>query len=150
MHEQFWRPAMYVNLTVAVTLVLFWLGFYTELIFPVEVLAERIRHFEGYYAWETSFTAPDLILAAALFWSAGRLLRSPNHALALIILSASAGAMMFLGVLDFTYGIRHGMYALGHPFSWILLAIGIGLPIWGATNIGLVSMRLKQTIPDGE
>lgn len=131
------------NLLVALLLVVFWIAFYTELIFPLDVLAERIRYFDGYYAWETSFTVPDLILAVALFWSAQRLLVNPAHASALVILSASAGAMMFLGVLDFTYGIRHGMYELDHLFSWILLSVGAGLPIWGALTLWFASLHMK-------
>jgi len=51
---------------------------------------------------------------------------------------------MFLGILDFTYGIRHGMYKLGHLFSWILLAIGLGLPVWGVLNIWFTCTRLKN------
>ena len=144
MVNRFWRSIMFGNLMVAVSLVIFWIAFYAELIFPIDVLSARILHFEGYYAWETSFTVPDLVLAITLFWSAQRLLVSPYHVPALIVLSASAGAMMFLGILDFTYGIRHGMYELDHLFSWILLAIGLGLPVWGVLNIWFTCTRLKK------
>ncbi|MCE3009036.1 MAG: hypothetical protein LW875_00300 [Proteobacteria bacterium] len=138
MDSRLWRLVMIGNLVVAGLLFLFWIGFYTEVIFPFETLSSRILHFEGYYAWETSFTVPDLFLAAALSWSASKLLRNSTDPFATLVLSSSAGALIFLGVLDFTYGIRHGMYELGHFFSWILLSIGLGLPIWGLLNIWIL------------
>lgn len=67
MVNRFWRLIMFGNLMVAVSLVIFWIAFYAELIFPIDVLSARTLHFEGYYAWETSFTVPDLVLAITSF-----------------------------------------------------------------------------------
>ncbi len=143
LQDRRWRLLMRANLVVAVSIILFWVGFYTELIFPKDELARRIAHFEGYYAWESSFTLPDTILAMALFWSAFSLLRTPWHVASLALLSACSGALIFLGVLDFNYSVRNGMYLLGHPFSWMLLCLGLFLPLWGILNLCFASARLR-------
>jgi hypothetical protein len=123
------------HLVVAAGIVLFWVGFHTELLFPVEVLRERILHFEGYYAWESSFTVPDLLTALVMVIGARGLLRDPASLLHRHLLMAASGALVFLGVLDFTYDARHGMYALGHWFSYVLLEIGVVLPLFGVASV---------------
>lgn len=123
------------NAATAASVLLFWVGFHTEVIFPVELMSTRIENFAGYYAWETSFVVPDVIMAVATLLAAARLVGDPRDRLGTLVLAACAGSMMFLGVLDFTYDVSNGMYSLGHFFSWILLSIGVGLPILGVVTI---------------
>lgn len=127
-----------INILVALNTLGFWVGFFTELTFPIDELAPLINNFEGYYAWERCFVVPDTILLIATLIAAKLLWKNQSEHLGRLLLTASAGGWIFLGVLDFTYGISNGMYTLGHPFSYTLLSIGIGLPIMGsATLLGL-------------
>jgi hypothetical protein len=124
-----------LNIATALNTMGFWIGFFTQLTFPIDELRPLINNFDGYYAWERCFVVPDVILAFATLLSCIRLLKNQGDLHALLYLGACAGAWIFLGVLDFTYGISNGMYFLGHPFSYMLLSIGIGLPIVGGTTL---------------
>ena len=105
---------------VASGIVVFWVGFHTGIIFPLELMRERIAHFEGYYAWERAFTVPDCILAGCMVFGAVRLLRDQQDRPAITILKAASGACLFLGLLDFVYAVSNGMFFLGHSFSCAL------------------------------
>ena len=129
----FW--ILILNIATALDTMAFWVGFFTEATFPIDELRPLINNFDGYYAWERCFVVPDTILALSTIFAAWRLFKNQGDALGLIVLAASAGAWIFLGVLDFTYGITKGMYSLGHPFSYVLLSIGIGLPIMGSVTL---------------
>jgi|GEM_PF-2312619 len=132
------------NIVVAVNIFGFWIGFYSEMIFPIAELAPKIAHFEGYYAWEKSFTVPDCIMAIVAIVAAVRLLRDSQDEAGRLLLTAAAGAMIFLGVLDFNYAIANGMYTLGHPFSWILMSVGIGLPVFGVLTLWIIHRSGKS------
>lgn len=116
---------------------LFWIGFYSELIFPIEILEPLIKNFDGYYAWETSFTIPDAIMAFGLVVGASRLINNYKDRVGKLVFISAVGASMFLGVLDFVYAIGNGMYELGHIYSYLLMSIGIGLPILGVFTMTL-------------
>jgi len=131
------------HIVTALNIILFWIGFYTGIIFPRELLAPRIPHFEGYYAWETSFTLPDMVLAAAMLWGGLRLWRNTRESVGRSVLLAASGGAVFLGLLDMTYNSRHGMYMLGHFYSWVLLTIGIYLPAFGVASIYLLARDEK-------
>ncbi len=78
---------------------------------------------------------PDVVLSCVALFAAFKLLRNYRDGLGRLILAACAGGWLFLGVLDFTYGISNGMYFLDHSFSLILLSIGLGLPVLGLVTI---------------
>lgn len=144
----FLRAMLAANLASAAGISLFWIGFYAEIIFPTALMASRIPHFDGYYAWETSFTLPDMVVAVVDTLAATRLWTRPGARGWQLLLAACAGALTFLGILDLTYGVRHGMYHLGHPFSLILMCVGVGLPVVGvATLIALGQDTLGRTAP---
>jgi len=124
-----------LNIATALDTLGFWFGFFTEITFPIDELKPLIHNFEGYYAWEKCFVVPDTILAITTLLASIRLLKYQGDALGLLLITASAGAWIFLGVLDFTYAINNGMYTLGHPFSYVLLSIGLGLPIIGGITL---------------
>eukprot|EP00565_Helicotheca_tamesis_P006354 CAMPEP_0185727096 /NCGR_PEP_ID=MMETSP1171-20130828/2884_1 /TAXON_ID=374046 /ORGANISM="Helicotheca tamensis, Strain CCMP826" /LENGTH=138 /DNA_ID=CAMNT_0028395593 /DNA_START=155 /DNA_END=571 /DNA_ORIENTATION=+ len=129
----------------AVGILLFWVGFYTEAIFPVDVLSTKIKNFDGYYAWESSFTVPDVIMAAFMIIACKRLLSDAMDVVGRLLLIACSGGVMFLGVLDFTYAIRNGMYELDHFFSYILLSIGLGLPPLSFATIYVLMNSFKES-----
>jgi len=144
---EIYRPLKWlavINILVALDTMIFWFGFFTELTFPKEELASLIHNFEGYYAWERCFVVPDTILAFSAIYASLLLLKNQQNTFGRLLLSASAGAWMFLGVLDLTYGINNGMYTLGHPFSYTLLSIGIGLPILGVTTLWVLNISQKR------
>lgn len=124
-----------INILVALDTIAFWVGFFTELTFPIDELRPLITNFDGYYAWESCFVVPDSILAIATIFASVTLLKEQKSPLGILLLGTCAGAWMFLGVLDFTYAINNGMYTLGHPFSYTLLSIGVGLPIISAITL---------------
>ena len=124
-----------VHILVAVNIILFWIEFYSGIIFPMDVMSEKITNFDGYYAWETAFTIPDGILALVMIIGGARLVRDTGDRLGKTLLTAASGACIFLGVLDFTYDLGNGMFTLGHIFSWMLLTIGIFLPLFGIASI---------------
>jgi len=135
-----------LNILTALDTMGFWIGFFTEITFPVKELKPLIHNFDGYYAWERCFVVPDTLLAIATLVAGIRLLRNQGDMQALFILSTSAGAWIFLGVLDFTYGISNGMYTLGHSFSYTLLSIGIGLPIIGGFTLWSLNKVIKENL----
>lgn len=130
----------FLHIITAAGIALFWVGFYSGLIFPVDLLAPKINNFAGYYAWETSFTIPDSILALAMLIGGIMILKNTDNRKGRLLLIAASGGCIFLGVLDFVYDFSNGMYNLGHIFSYILMEVGIFLPLLG---IGTIAFFLK-------
>jgi len=128
----------------ALGIFMFWIEFYSGLSFPMELMQEKIAHFEGYYAWETAFTVPDCILACSMIFGAVRLFRNQHDVLAITVLKAASGACLFLGVLDFVYSINNGMFLLDHYYSYSLI-----LNVVFLIPFGLISLVLlhKKTSP---
>lgn len=130
----------FLHIITAAGIALFWVGFYSGLIFPVDLLAPKINNFVGYYAWETSFTIPDSILALAMLIGGIMILKNTDNRKGRLLLVAASGGCIFLGVLDFVYDSSNGMYNLGHIFSYILMEVGIFLPLLG---IGTIAYFIK-------
>ncbi|MFQ5603611.1 MAG: hypothetical protein ACE5HS_10115 [bacterium] len=130
--------------TTAVGIVIFWIGFYNGVLFPVAFMRSKIAHFDGYYAWETAFTIPDMLLASAMMFASVRLLKNQNDQTAVYILLSASGALIFLGLLDFVYDLGNGMYRLHHFYSYLLLLIGVCLPILGLVSIFVLNKHSRQ------
>jgi len=90
-----------LELLTAVGLILFWILFFTVGLAPKNPPA-------GYFPYEHSFPLPDGLLALLLL-VAGTLILLNNPLGANLSLIA-AGALVFLGVLDFSFNIQNGMY----------------------------------------
>lgn len=129
----FW--VLIINIFISLDTVNFWIGFFYGYGFPIEELKPLINNFEGYYAWERSFVVPDTIVTIATLYTVIRLFKNQGNINAILTLGITTGAWLFLGVLDFTYGITNGMYTLGHEYSNTLLGIGVGLPIMGSFTL---------------
>lgn len=86
----------------------------------------------GWLSYSRSFVLPDVLLSVLLFWAGILLLR--GRPLGIRLSAVAAGALLFLGILDFSYNIQNGMYA-GAIVDTILNAFiniwcaGLGLAI---------------------
>lgn len=106
----------------AVGLLLFWLGFFTIGLAPKTPPP-------GYFEYEHSFPLPDVILAAGLLASA-RLL-SKGKASGRTLSLVCGGALMFLGVLDFSFNYQNGMYKISFMDKVLNGSINIWCVIFG-------------------
>ncbi len=105
------------ELVTALGIILFWIGFFTVGLAPENPPA-------GYLAYEHSFPLPDsvlalILIAAALFLLKGRPL---GRSLSL----AAAGGLIFLGLVDFSFNIQNGVYAL----STLDLVLNAFINLW--------------------
>ncbi len=96
-----WIPALAI--LTGLGLLLFWIGFFTIGLAPDNPPP-------GYFEYEHSFPLPDIILAVALIIAGVMMFRrrAPGNRLALLC----SGALIFLGLLDFSFNIQNGIYML--------------------------------------
>lgn len=119
-----------LELTTGLGLILFWAGFFTIGLAPVNPPP-------CYLAYEHSFVLPDMILAIALITAAFLLFkgRGPGRTLSLVC----SGALIFLGMLDFSFNILNGIYAA----STMDLITNAFINLW-CVAIGLfISIRME-------
>jgi len=90
-----------LELLTGVGLILFWILFFTVGLAPKNPP-------QGYMEYEHSFPLPDGLLAILLL-AAGALLLL-NNPLGSTLSLIAAGALLFLGVLDFSFNIQNGLY----------------------------------------
>jgi hypothetical protein len=135
--ESLMRALAIGHLVGAFGIVLFWIGFYTGVTFPPDVLARKIPNFASYYAFEKAFTLPDLTTAAVAAFAAEQLLRDTSNKNARVMIAGASGAMIFLTMLDVSYDFKNGMYDLG-SVSLELLAVPL-LGVLGAVTLALLA-----------
>ena len=92
-----------LELLTGVGLILFWILFFKVGLAPKNPPP-------GYLAYEHSFPLPDGLLAILLL-VAGTLLLL-NNPLGINLSLIAAGALVFLGVLDFSFNIQNGVYKI--------------------------------------
>ena len=97
------RTIAILELLTGVGLILFWIGFFTIGLAPKNPP-------KGYMEYEHSFPLPDGLLAVLLL-VAGTLLLL-NNPLGSHLSLIAAGALLFLGVLDFSFNIQNGVYKI--------------------------------------
>ena len=97
------RTIAILELLTGIGLILFWILFFTVGLAPKNPPP-------GYFAYEHSFPLPDGLLAILLL-AAGILLLLNNPWGGNLSLIA-AGALVFLGVLDFSFNIQNGVYKI--------------------------------------
>jgi hypothetical protein len=92
-----------LELLTAIGIILFWVGFFTVGLAPKNPPP-------GYFVYEHSFPLPDSVLALGLITAALLLLngKSLGRSLSLV----AAGGLIFLGVIDFSFNVQNGMYAI--------------------------------------
>ena len=90
-----------LELLTGIGIILFWIGFFTIGLAPKNPP-------QCYFTYEHSFPLPDGLLAILLL-VAGILLMLHNPLGSKLSLVA-AGALVFLGLLDFSFNIQNGIY----------------------------------------
>jgi len=106
-----------LEIVTGVGLILFWAAF-----FAVGLAPENAT--PCYFAYERSFPLPDGILAVALL-TAGILLMRSNPAGRVLSLICG-GALIFLGLLDFSFNLQNGIYTA----SIIDLVLNAFINLW--------------------
>ena len=106
-----------LELLTAVGLILFWILFFTVGLAPKNPP-------RGYLEYEHSFPLPDGLLAILMLVSGTLLLL--NNPLGVSLSLVAAGALVFLGVLDFSFNIQNGLYKT----SRIDLVLNAFINIW--------------------
>jgi hypothetical protein len=97
------RLVAILEIITAIGIVLFWIGFFTIGLAPDNPPP-------CYFAYEHSFPLPDIILAGMLLVAGTMTLR--GYPGGRPISHACAGALMFLGALDFSFNFQNGIYLL--------------------------------------
>lgn len=92
-----------LQVLTALGLIPFWVGFFTIGLAPETPPP-------GCFACEHSFPLPDTILALGLL--AAALLLYQGKPAGRTIALACSGALIFLGVLDFSFNLLNGMYVI--------------------------------------
>ncbi|ACL06518.1 conserved hypothetical protein [Desulfatibacillum aliphaticivorans] len=85
-------------------IICFWIAFFTVGLAPENPP-------DGYFAFEHSFPLPDGVLCLGLIASGILLLKGSPKGRTLGLISA--GGLLFLGLIDFSFNIQNGMYAMG-------------------------------------
>lgn len=125
--EQSNKTIAVLQIITAAGLALFWLGFFTVGLAPENPP-------QGYFQYEHSFPLPDIILAVALLAAGIMLLKGRPAGVTLSLVTA--GSLMFLGVLDFSFNIQNGMYAI----SALDLVLNAFINLW-CVAFGLAVIR---------
>ncbi len=120
------KTAAVLEILTGAGLILFWIGFFTIGLAPEHPP-------EGYFAFEHSFPLPDTCLAGVLLSAGFFLLRKDPRGRVLSL--AGSGALVFLGLLDFSFNIRKGMYVLSLADGVLngfinLWCVGLGLGLF--------------------
>lgn len=92
-----------LEIITGIGVIFFWIGFFTIGLAPKNPP-------ECYFVFEHSFPLPDVILSIGLIIAGVFLLKQKSAGRPLSLVCA--GALMFLGVLDFSFNIQNGMYCL--------------------------------------
>jgi hypothetical protein len=106
-----------LEIVTGVGLILFWLAFFTVGLAPDQAPP-------CYYAYEHAFPLPDGVLAILLLVAGILLMRSRPAGRTLSLIAA--GALVFLGLLDFSFNLQNGIYMT----STIDLVLNAFINIW--------------------
>ena len=97
------RTVAVLELMTGLGIILFWIGFFTVGLAPANPP-------DGYFVFEHSFPPPDTVLALTLIAAAVLLLK--GKALGRSLSLVAAGGLLFLGIIDTSFNIQNGMYAI--------------------------------------
>jgi len=120
------HPAIaWLEIVTGIGIILFWIGFFTIGLAPETPP-------EGYFVFEHSFPPPDCMLSVLLIIAGVFLLKGRYCGIVLSLVAS--GGLMFLGILDASFNIQNGMYAIT-PLDTLLNAF---INLW-CFGFGLVT-----------
>jgi hypothetical protein len=120
-----------LQIITAFGILLFWAGFFTVGLAPDNPPP-------CYFAFEHAFPLPDTILAITLLYSAVLVLKEKPVGKDLSLITA--GALIFLGVLDASFNLQQGMYTISFLDTLLNGFINIYCIVFGI----LVFIALKR------
>jgi hypothetical protein len=106
-----------LEVVTGVGLILFWLAFFTVGLAPDKAPP-------CYYAYEHAFPLPDGVLAILLLVAGIMLMKSRPWGRPLSLIAA--GALVFLGLLDFSFNLQNGIYLT----STVDLVLNAFINVW--------------------
>ncbi len=121
------NSAQKLQLLTAIGLILFWTAFFT-------IGFENPNYPDYYIKFEHSFPLPDSFLCIVLlmaYFNRNKI-QWKNYTL------VAAGAMLFLGLCDFSFNIMNGMYSVGLSDGIMNAFINIWCVGFGAWQIRVV------------
>jgi len=111
----------------AVGILLFWLGFFTIGMAPDNPPP-------CYFAYEHAFPLPDIVMAFVMIAAGYLMLKKIQVGQSLML--AAAGALTFLGLLDFSFNLQNGIYAISTMDMILNGFINTWCVLFGAFMIG--------------
>jgi len=111
----------------AVGILLFWLGFFTIGMAPDNPPP-------CYFAYEHAFPLPDIVMAFVMIAAGYLMLKKIQVGQSLML--AAAGALTFLGLLDFSFNLQNGIYAISTMDMILNSFINAWSVLFGAFMIG--------------
>lgn len=133
-------------LGAALGILYFWWQFFNGALFTTGELEALMPHFQAYYLWERSFVIPDVVLSFAMLASSFFLWTNRWVHKARLLSAACAGAALFLGLLDLTYGFSSGLYQLEHRFADAALEAGLSITMVGVVAVAVLFFSPQQKI----
>lgn len=127
-----YRMLIFFQIATAVGLIGFWTAFFTIGLAPESPPP-------GYFVYEHAFPLPDAVLALGLLIAAFGRLRGAAYARPVTL--ACAGALIFLGLVDFSFNIQNGMYAISAVDGALNAFINVWSAGFGAWTLGLAVME---------
>jgi hypothetical protein len=106
-----------LELLTGIGIILFWIGFFTIGLAPENPPL-------CYFAYEHSFPLPDALLAIVLLAAGVQLMLNKSWGSRLSL--AASGALVFLGLVDFSFNILNGIYMT----SAIDMILNVFINVW--------------------
>jgi hypothetical protein len=101
------KAAAIMELALAVGIVSFWIAFFTT-----DLISINDPHLEEIYlAFESAFPVPDVYLSIVLTIGGIGLLRKKSYGYFFSLMGGAS--LIFLGLLDISFNIQHGIYLTG-------------------------------------
>jgi hypothetical protein len=101
------KAAAIMELALAVGIVSFWIAFFTTDLISID--DPHLK--EIYLAFESAFPVPDVYLSIVLTIGGVGLLRKRSYGYFFSLMGGAS--LIFLGLLDISFNIQHGIYLTG-------------------------------------
>ena len=126
------RYLAWMQRAFAAAVVLFWVSIWAK----PELLPRDVIDFELCFAW------PDLLVIVGLLWIASYWLLAGDSR-GRIASAAAGGALIYLGLLDVMFNLRHGQYTMPISRGLLNAIVNAGCLLFGLGNICFALMGSK-------